>query len=101
MAADDGSFHTELSLADGSLMLEDAKTAVGNVDPLARFGSSAFGPVEARPISAEGVTGDWLPLGTLVRLPGFIQLHCPRNVAKPCTLTGIQSFPGHVDLGHQ
>jgi hypothetical protein len=92
VAADDGSFRTELSLADGSLMLEDAKTAVGNVDPLARFGSSAFGPVEARAISAQGVTGDWLPLGTLVRLPGFMQLHCPRNVAKPCALTGTNLF---------
>jgi hypothetical protein len=92
LAATDGSFHTELSLADGSLMLEDSKTAVGNVDPLARFGSSAFGPVEARAISAQGVTGDWLPLGTLVRLPGFMQLHCPRNAAKPCSLTGTNLF---------
>jgi hypothetical protein len=92
VAADDGSFRTELSLADGSLMLEDAKTAVGNVDPLARFGSSAFGPVEARAISDQGVTGNWLPLGTLVRLPGFMQLRCPRSVAKPCTLTGMNLF---------
>jgi len=92
VAAADGSFRTVLSLADGSLMLEDAKTAVGNVDPLARFGSSAFGPVEARAISAEDVTGDWLPLGTLVRLPGFKQLHCPRNIARPCTLSGTNLF---------
>jgi hypothetical protein len=92
VAAADGSFRTVLSLADGSLMLEDSKTAVGNVDPLARFGSSAFGPVEARAISADDVTGDWLPLGTLVRLPGFKQLHCPRNIAKTCTLTGTNLF---------
>jgi hypothetical protein len=92
VAAVDGSFRTVLSLADGSLMLEDAKTTVGNVDPLARFGSSAFGPVEVRAVSAEDVTGDWLPLGTLVRLPGFKQLHCPRNVAKSCTLTGTNLF---------
>jgi hypothetical protein len=92
VAAADGSFRTVLSLADGSLMLEDTKTAVGNIDPLARFGSSAFGPVEARAISADDVTGDWLSLGTLVRLPGFKQLHCPRNVAKPCTLTGTNLF---------
>ena len=92
VVATDGSFRTVLSLADGSLMLEDAKTAVGNVDPLARFGSSAFGPIEVRAISAQDVTGDWLPLGTLVRLPGFKQLHCPRNVAKTCTLTGTNLF---------
>ncbi len=88
----DGSFRTMLSLADGSLMLEDAKTALGVVEPLARFGSSAFGPIEVRAVSADGVTGDWLPLGTLVRLPGFKELHCPRAVAKPCTLTGTNLF---------
>lgn len=92
VAAVDGSFRTVLALADGSLMLEDAKTAIGMVDPLARFGSSAFGPVEARAMSADGVSGDWLPLGTLVRLPGFKELRCPRAVAKPCTLSGTNLF---------
>jgi len=91
-AAVDGSFRTVLSLADGSLMLEDATTAIGMVEPLARFGSSAFGPVQARAVSADGVTGDWLPLGPLVRVPGFKELHCPRAVAKPCTLTGTNLF---------
>ena len=88
VAAVDGSFRTVLSLADGSLVLEDAKIAIGMVDPLARFGSSAYGPVQVRVMSADGVTGDWLPLGTLVRLPGFKELRCPRAVTKPCTLTG-------------
>ncbi|MDE3201132.1 MAG: hypothetical protein KGN79_09435 [Acidobacteriota bacterium] len=88
----DGSFHTILSLSDGSLMLEDAKTALGVVEPLARFGSSAFGPIQARAISPEGVTGDWIPLGTLVRLPGFKTLNCPRAQSKPCVLTGSNLF---------
>ena len=92
VAAIDGSFRTVLALADGSLMLEDAKTAVGTLDPLARFGSSAFGPLEVRAISADGVTGDWLPLGTLVRLPGFKELRCPRALTKPCTLSGANLF---------
>ncbi len=92
VAAVDGSFRTMLSLSDGSLMLEDAKTVLGVVEPLARFGSSAFGPIEARAESADGVTGDWLPLGTLVRVPGFKELHCPRVMAKPCTLTGTNLF---------
>jgi hypothetical protein len=92
VAAADGSFHTVLELSDGSLMLEDQKTAIGMVDPLARFGPSAFGPVQARAMSADGVTGDWLSLGTLVRLPGFKELHCPRAVARPCTLTGTNLF---------
>lgn len=92
VGAADGSFHTELTLADGSLMLEDSKTAVGTLEPLARFGPSAFGPIQARALAADGVTGDWMPLGTLVRLPGFKELHCPRAAAKPCTLTGSNLF---------
>jgi hypothetical protein len=92
VAAVDGSFRTVLSLADGSLMLEDGKTALAMVEPLARFGSSAFGPLQARAVSANGVAGDWLPLGTLVRLPGFKEIRCTHTVTKPCTLTGTNLF---------
>ena len=92
VAAVDGSFRTVLSLADGSLMLEDAGTALGVVEPLTRFGPSAFGPVEARPVSADGIAGDWQPLGTLVRMPGFKELHCPRALARPCALSGSNLF---------
>jgi hypothetical protein len=92
VAAADGSFHTVLSLSDGTLMLEDTKTALGTVEPLARFGSSAFGPVHARVLSADGVAGDWMPLGTLVREPVFKELRCPRAVAKPCTIVGSNFF---------
>ena len=88
----DDSFRTTLSLSDGSLMLEDQRTALGTVQPLARFGSSAFGPLRARAISADGVAGDWMPLGTLVRLPGLKDLRCPRATAKPCILTGSNLF---------
>jgi hypothetical protein len=96
VAATDGSFDTELSLADGSLMLEDAKTAMGTVEPLTRFGASAFGPLRVRVMSANGATGDWLPLGTLVRLPGFRELRCPRAVAADRN----QPFSGHIDCGN-
>jgi hypothetical protein len=92
VASVDDSFRTVLSLSDGGLMLEDAKTALGVVDPMARFGASAFGPIQARALSADGVAGSWLPLGTLVRLPGFRELRCPRAIAKPCTLTGGNLF---------
>jgi len=95
LAAVDGSFGTTLSLADGSLLLEDAHTAVAVVDPLARFGASAFGPLQLRAVTADGVAGDWVQLGTLVRVPGFpvnSALHCPRNPAKPCSLTGSNLF---------
>lgn len=92
VAAADGSFRTVLSLSDGSLMLQDARTALGMIEPQARFGASAFGPVRARAVSADGVPGDWMPLGTLVRVPGFKELRCPHAVAKPCTLTGGNLF---------
>ena len=92
VAAADNSFHTILSLKDGTLMLEDADTALGVVEPLEKFGSSAFGPVQARAISGDGVPGDWLSLGTLVRLPGFKELRCPHAVSRPCTLTGTNLF---------
>jgi len=92
VAAADNSFHTTLSLTDGTLMLEDASTALAVVEPLAKFGSSAFGPVQARAISGDGVTGEWLSLGTLVRLPGFKDLRCPHSVSKQCTLTGTNLF---------
>ena len=92
LAAADSSFHTMLGLSDGSLLLEDAKTAMASVKPLARFGFSAFGPVRVRPVSAGGQTGDWLPLGTLVRVPGFKELRCPRSLSKPCVLSGTNLF---------
>ena len=92
VAAADGSFRTVLSLADASLMLEDAKTAIATIEPVARFGTSAFGPVQVRAMSGQGVAGDWLSLGTLVRVPGFKELRCPRAAAKACTLTGANLF---------
>ncbi len=93
--ADGGGFSTTLSFADGGLMLEDTHTAVATIDPLAKFGPSAFGPIHLRAISSDGVAGDWVPLGTLVRLPVFPSanaLRCPRSAAKPCTLTGNNLF---------
>ena len=92
VAAANASFHTMLDMADGSLMLEDAQTAVGSIDPLSRFGSSAFGPVRVRAISSDGGAGDWLSLGILVRTPGFKDLRCPRSLTKPCLLTGSNLF---------
>ncbi|MGO9796339.1 MAG: hypothetical protein ACLPLZ_09625 [Terracidiphilus sp.] len=92
VAAADSSFDTTLALSDGSLMLEDAQTAVANLEPLARFGSSAFGPVRVRAVSADGATGDWVPLGMLVRIPGFKELRCSRATAKPCLLSGTDLF---------
>ncbi len=92
LAAADSSFHTTLSFSDGSLMLEDAATAEGSVEPLLRFGPSAFGPVSVRAVAPGGAAGDWLPLGTLVRTPGFAELRCPRSPSKPCLLSATNLF---------
>lgn len=92
IASTDSGFQATLSLADGNLMLEDASTAVARLDPLKSFGLSAFGPLRARVISADGAAGDWFPLGTLVRLPGFQDLRCPRAQNRPCMLSGSNLF---------
>ncbi len=92
VAAEDDSFHTTLSLADGSLILQDAQTALGILDPEKSFGGSAFGPLRLRAIDASGLTSEWIPLGTLVRLPGLKEIRCPKAAAKPCMLNGTNLF---------
>jgi len=92
VAADDGSFRTMLSLSDGSLILEDARTALGTIDPLQRFGPSAFGPIKLRVVGANGITGEWIELGTLVRVPVFKELRCGHAAAKSCVLAGSNLF---------
>ena len=92
VASDDLSFHTTLALSDGSLMLENADTAEASLEPLTRFGSSAFGPVRVRAVAADGAAGDWVPLGTFVRVPGFKELRCPRSMSRPCMLSGSDLF---------
>lgn len=92
VASADSSFETTLDLAHGNLMLEDLNTAVATVDPLSSFGLSAFGPLRARVVAADGAAGDWFPLGTLVRLPGFADLRCPRVASRPCLLLGSNLF---------
>ena len=84
--------HTMLSFSGGGLMLEDARTVVAKLEPLKRFGPSAFGPLRVRAVAADGVTGKWVPLGTLVRLPDFAKLRCPRSLTEPCTLSGANLF---------
>lgn len=92
LAGEATDFDTVLSLDDGGLMLEDAHTAVASLDPLTRFGSSAFGPVHVRAVSPDGAAGDWVPLGAFVRLPAFKDLRCPRAPSKPCLLSGSDLF---------
>jgi hypothetical protein len=92
VATADGSFHTTLSLADGSLTLQDSKTALATVDPAKNFGPSAFGPLRFRPVGPKDTVGDWQPLANLVRLPVLDGLQCAKGTAQPCTLTGTNLF---------
>ena len=92
VAAVDGGFDTTLSLAQNTLTLQDSQTVLAMLDPAKAFGGSAFGPLRFRPITAEGVPGDWQPLANLVRLPSLKQVECPSNPLDACTLTGDDLF---------
>ena len=78
VATEDESLKTTLSLSDSSLVLEDATTMLATLDPRKSFGPSIFGPLQYRPVANDGTTGDWQPLGTVVRLPVVSGVSCPR-----------------------
>ncbi|MGI4854338.1 MAG: hypothetical protein ACRYF4_09870 [Janthinobacterium lividum] len=107
IALTDGSLRTVLSLADGSLVLQDAQTALAFLSPAKAFGTSAFGPLQMRALMEDGTVGDWTPLGTLIRTPTISTFACVRStphsqpVAVPdaalpvetgCSITGSNLF---------
>ena len=105
VASADGFLHTVLSLADKNLSLQDSQTAVAVLDPLKSFGDSAFGPLQFRPVAADGTAGDWQPLAHLVRVPHLKEVHCPDDPEKQCTLSGdllylIDSIASDRDFTH-
>lgn len=91
IAAGSGGEVARLSVGKG-LLLADAQVAIATFQPATDLGTSAFGPLRARVIR-DGITGDWLPIGTLVRLPTIRQLRCPDDAAAPaCELMGDNLF---------
>ena len=68
------------------------ETVMAVLDPLKSFGASAFGPLHFRPVSADGGTGDWQPLATLVRIPSLKEIRCPDSPDKQCHLNGSNLF---------
>lgn len=80
VALTDGSLHTTMGLNDGSLVLQDARTALAFFSPAKAFGTSAFGPLQIRAVSEDGTAGDWIPVGTLVRTPSISGIACVRPV---------------------
>ncbi len=76
VAAVDGSASTTLSLQDKTLVLQDARTALGYVKPLDTFGPSGFGPLQVRALASDGTVSDWIALGTLTRTPVLQAFTC-------------------------
>lgn len=85
VASDDQTLHTTLAVSDGSLVLQDNSTILGSFDPLKAFGPSAFGKLQLRAIDASGAPGDWIPLGTLVRVPIIASVKCARSARAAAT----------------
>jgi hypothetical protein len=92
VATADDSFRVLLTFKDGNLTLQDSKTVVVMLDPMKLLGPSAFGPLKFRPVSSDGVEGDWQPLVNLVRVPDLKGVHCVSPRARECTLSGNKLF---------
>jgi hypothetical protein len=92
VATSDDSFHVLLSIADGNLTLQDARTILGVLDPLRHLGPSAFGPLKFRAVSADGTEGDWQPLANLVRVPVLKEVRCVNLPQRQCVLVGEKLF---------
>jgi hypothetical protein len=110
VATADESFHVLLSVKDGNLTLQDAKTVYAVLDPMKLLGPSAFGPLKFRAVAAEGAEGDWQSLVNLVRIPELKGIRCTvptipvekpsaedkstaeKSSDKDCTLSGEKLF---------
>lgn len=46
----------------------------------------------ALPTELNAPASDWVPLGTLVRLPVLARLQCPQEATQPCSLIGTNLF---------
>jgi len=88
----DESFRVLLSFKDGNLTMQDNKTVLAVLDPMKLLGPSAFGPLKFRPVSADGINGDWQSLVNLVRIPMLKAVRCVPGTEKRCTLSGDKLF---------
>ncbi len=92
VATADESFRVFLSVKDGNLTLQDSKTVFAVLDPMKLLGPSAFGPLKFRPVTADGIDGDWQPLTNVVRIPNLKAVRCVPASEKQCTLSGDKLF---------
>jgi len=92
VATADESFRVLLSVKEGNLTMQDAKTVFAVLDPMKFLGPSAFGPLKFRAVSADETDGDWQPLVDLVRIPVLTGIHCAPEPEKQCRLSGDKLF---------
>ena len=92
VATSDESFRVLLSFKDGNLTMQDNKTVLAIFDPMKLLGPSAFGPLKFRPVTADGINGDWQSLVNLVRVPMLKAVRCVPGPEKQCTLSGDKLF---------
>ncbi len=92
IATADESSNVTLSVADGSLVMQDSQTVMATLEPLKSFGASVYGPLRFRAVDSDGGKGDWLPLATLVRVPSLKDIHCPDSPDQQCQLSGTSLF---------
>lgn len=92
VASQDEAFRVTLDIDEGTLVMQDAETALAILEPLKSFGPSAYGALRFRVISEEGRRGDWIALATLVRLPTLKEVRCPDSPDKQCRLSGSNLF---------
>ena len=92
VATADESFRVLLSFKDGNLTMQDTKTVLAVLDPMKLLGPSAFGLLKIRPVSSDGINGDWQPLVNLVRIPLLKAVRCVPAPEKQCTLSGDKLF---------
>jgi hypothetical protein len=92
VATSDESFRVLLSFKDGNLTMQDTKTVLAVLDPMKLLGPSAFGPLKIRPVTPDGINGDWQPLVNLVRIPMLKAVRCVPAPEKQCTLSGDKLF---------
>ena len=91
VATADESSATTLSFSNGGITLESTQVAVATLNPAKAFGASAFGLLQFRAV-VQGITGEWQPLGNLVRLPLLKDLTCPSTPELACKLSGSNLF---------
>jgi hypothetical protein len=91
ISASDLSVATSVNVLNGGMTFENSRVAVITFSPAKAFGASAFGPLQYR-VNDHGVTGDWQPLVTLVRLPALADLKCPSAPELACKLSGSSLY---------